>query len=86
MVMTMIHGSGQFFNKRDVNGRITLLMAKTVDDFLISGIPITLDEFLKRLNERFEVGKTQLGLDYTLNGCYISRDIYASVKLSMDDH
>lgn len=85
--MTMIHGSGQIFSKEDVNGRITLLMAKKVAELLIAGIiPIALDEFLKILNKRFEVGKVQPGPDYTFNGCEISRDSDASVKLSMDTY
>lgn len=79
--MERIDGVNQMFVRRD-SGRIKLLVAKVVDDFLITGRTEDIKAFMKELAEEFEVGKTAIGGAFKFNGCEI--DVGADViELSM---
>lgn len=86
VAMSMIHGSGQLFIKRDSCSNIIVIMAKTVDDFLIAGVEGALTAFIKILNLRFDVGKSQTGRNVNFNGCDISVDDDGWATLSMQSY
>ena len=51
-----VPGVGQLYLLRDHSGAVILLVAKVVDEFLIAGTDVAIDQFLMALSHRFELG------------------------------
>lgn len=47
----------QLFYKKGWNGRVSLLITKVVDDFIIAGFRPAISEFFEQLNDRFKLIK-----------------------------
>lgn len=75
----------QLFYKRGEDMRITLIVAKVVDDFIIGGFASEITSFLESLNKRFKIGRSNRGMNLKFLGCSISRE-ECRVTLSMPDY
>lgn len=84
--LSQAFGVSQLFVQRGENGLVSLLVAKTVDDFLIAGQPQDIESFIKALSARFVVGNIEVGPRFTFNGCEIERDANGVVSVSMDEY
>ena len=78
-----IPGLSQFFILRDNSGRISVLLAKVVDDLLLAGSVTTMNEFYKALCARFKVGRFICDRSFTFNALNISQDS-SSYSITMD--
>jgi Reverse transcriptase (RNA-dependent DNA polymerase) len=76
-------GPSQFFILRDNSGRITVLLAKVVDDLLLAGSVTTMNEFYKALCARFKVGRFICDRPFTFNALNIIQDPSSS-SITMD--
>jgi hypothetical protein len=76
-------GLSQFFILRDNSGRITILLAKVVDDLLLAGSVTTMNEFYKALCARFKVGRFICDRPFTFNALNITQD-HSSSSITMD--
>lgn len=79
-------GIHQLFYRRHVDGSINLLVAKTSDDFLVSGSRNSIEEFFTRLKVRFEVGKAIIAPVMKFNGCEVRMQDDGGIILSMEDY
>lgn len=79
-------GLAQILTKRYTDGKVVLLVSNNVDDFLISGTRVELEDFFTALQYRFDVGKTEKGDTLTYNGCTIKASGGGSVTLDMVHH
>lgn len=81
-----VFGVSQLFTKRDLTGKIILLIAKVTDDFLVSGPLSKINDFMEDLKKDFDVGKIRIGNHFTFNGCEVSIDADRNVTLSMEKY
>lgn len=79
-----IFGLSQLFAQRDSNGRITLLVAKVTDDFLIGGLTPDIIQFINKMKEKFEVGKAVIDESFFFDGCEITQDAAGSIRMTME--
>lgn len=66
--MTRMERAHQLFINRDRNERISLIVAKTTDDFLIAGERESIGFFFGQLKQRFTVGKEIIEQKMKFNG------------------
>jgi hypothetical protein len=78
-----VPGLSQFFIIRDNSGRITMLLAKVVDDLLLAGSVTTMTEFYKALCARFKVGRFICDRPFTFNALNVTQDLSSS-SITMD--
>jgi Reverse transcriptase (RNA-dependent DNA polymerase) len=76
-------GLSQFFILRDNSGRITILLAKVVDDLLLAGSVTTMNDFYKALCARFKVGRFTCDRPFIFNALNITQD-HSSSSITMD--
>lgn len=63
-----------------------MILDKTVEEFLIAGVPPAISQFLQNLKARFYVGETQVRREFTFNGCKIIVDDEVSATFSMNTY
>lgn len=84
--LSQIFGGLQLFCERDSDGRISMIVAKVVDDFIISGKYDAVESFITALSERFELGTVNRSDTHSFLGCRIQRSRDGSIKLSMPEY
>lgn len=84
--MKRASGIHQLFVRRNTSGIIDLLVAKTSDDFLVSGNKTTVENFFSRLKSRFEVGKAIIASVMKFNGCEIVIEKDGGIVLNMNEY
>lgn len=87
--MERVLGVYQPFVKRSEDGAICMMVAKDVDDFLISGVEWSIREFFKHLYRAFKLGSTSAtSTSKSLKFLGYSIDIQEdrSVKLRMENY
>lgn len=83
MKFDRVKGFSQLFTKRDYKSQMALFLAKVTDDFLCSGAPKTITQFMHHLGNRFAVGKTVVDEKFHFNGCEVKQDSARNVRLTM---
>lgn len=83
---TRVFGVNQLFVARDSNKIIKMIVAKTIDDFLVGGDPSDINRFFKTMSERFEVGKIRIASRLQFNGCQIDIRPEQDTVISMTDY
>lgn len=78
-----VFGLSQLFAQRDDNGKITLLVAKVTDDFLICGLTTDISRFIDKMKEKFDVGKAVIDNSFLFDGCEISQDEPGNIRMTM---
>lgn len=84
--LAQVFGGVQLFCERDENGRITMLVAKVVDDFLIAGKPASVEMFLDKLGSKFELGSVNRTDTHSFLGCRIQCAHDSSIKFGMPEY
>lgn len=84
--MKRLLGAHQVFVKRDENGRLALMVAKTTDDFLAAGNKESVAEFFDQMKKRFTVGKAIIADRMKFNGCMITVRSDRAATLDMQDY
>lgn len=84
--VTEVHGLQQLFVKRNEDGRIVLVMAKVVDDFLISGDREAITAFHGQMSTRFTVGRFIQEPDLVFNRLHIHQNPSFDVHVSMQEY
>ena len=79
-----ILGAIQVFVKRDCTGRVTLLIAKVTDDFLLGRSITEMEAFLRSLEKRSVVGKTVADQKLHFDGCEIEKDHPGNIHMSLN--
>lgn len=86
MGMKRLAGAHQLFAKRNEDGKLTLIVARTTDDFLISGDKGTIEAFMGHMRNRFVVGKAFVEPKMKFNGCVINVGKEGDIDLRMYDY
>jgi hypothetical protein len=76
-------GLSQFFILRYNSGRITVLLARVVDDLLLAGSVTTKNEFYNALYSQLNVGRFICDIPFTFNALNITQDPSSSA-ITMD--
>ena len=76
-------GLSQLFIRRDGHGRISLIVAKVTDDFLIGGRTEIICKFIDRMKRRFDVGKVVIDDKFHFDGCEIQQENEGNIRMSM---
>lgn len=79
-------GVSQLFLERDQAKKVTLLMAKTTDGFLVSDTPEEFKHFMDELSVRYEVVKIRFGQDFHFNACEVTFNNHGDATLSMGNY
>lgn len=79
--MKRVEGVNQLFVK-EKDGKIALIVAKVIDDFLIAGRTEYINDFIRELGREFVIGNTAIGGSFRFNGCEIEVSA-AAIELSM---
>lgn len=61
--MERVQGMEKLFVKREKDGKVCLLVAKLVDEFLVISPPKVIDRFFQSLHKYFTLGVTNKGID-----------------------
>ena len=79
-----VPGISQLYTKKDTTDRISLLVAKVTDDFLVAGQVEAIKQFMAKLQDRFIVGKVIVDNIFHFNGCEVEQHTDGSIKVSMN--
>lgn len=79
-----VFGVSQLFVQCHTNGIIKLLVAKVTDDFLAGGLPPEITQFIGKMKDRFQVGKTVTDQSFFCNGCEIEQDHTGNISMKMN--
>lgn len=86
MGMQRLLGSHQVFTKRNDDGVLALMVAKTTDDFLVAGSREAVEVFFERMKDRFTVGKSIIEKRMKYNGCVIEIGSDGAVTITMQEY
>ena len=78
-----VFGIGQLFVRRNIQGKIIMLVAKVTDDFIIGGTIEDIENIIQAMNERFNVGKTIINQPFFFDGREIRQEPDGSNIMSM---
>ena len=78
-----VFGLSQLFVKRDESGRVSLLIDKVTDDFLLADSPDGMKLFTAILEKRFDVGKVIIDDKIHFDGCKIEQSTEGNITMSM---
>lgn len=85
-LMNCVSGVDQLFVRRTEVGDIELLIAKFVDDFLISGTRDSISIFLREINLKFKLGSSSVGRQLKFLGCDIDILPDGSIDMGMEPY
>jgi Reverse transcriptase (RNA-dependent DNA polymerase) len=84
---TRIDGLPQLFLLRSKDGRILLILAKVVDDLLLTGTVPAMQEFNANLSNRFKVGRFICNEPFMFNALHVVQDPeFFAVEVDMVDY
>lgn len=88
--MKRVFGVDQLFIRRVLNGSIGFLVAKLVDDFLLSGTESEITRFFDAIDKFFKLGVRYVGNKLQFIGCDMDVttecDARVSMELTMDPY
>lgn len=74
------------FQKLSQEVKVTLLVAKVLDEFLIAGESGNIDSFLRKRNAKLEQGEAFCNPRFRFFGCRIETQIDGSIKVAMHEY
>lgn len=86
MGFTRVFGVNQLFVLRGLDGAIKMIVAKTIDDFLVGGEAFDIHSFFSSMSKRFEVGKIRIASTLQFNGCEIEVTADSDTIISMKSY
>lgn len=84
MQLERVKGISQVFVERNTQHKICIIIAGVTDDFLCSCSIETITQFIKKLPNRFTVGKVIINEALLFNGCQIKQDTTCNIRMKMN--
>lgn len=84
--MNRVLGVEQLFYKKGEDGKINILVAKVVDDFLIAGTTEAIDSFLEALGQHVKIGHIGRSDKLKFLGCCVTQSPSGDIELSMSEY